>query len=342
MNSFEHKKLAILRILQILYKYSDVNHPLTQEDIARYLFNDYGVTLERKAIGKNVTLLREEAGFDIISEKRGSYLDGREFEDSELKLLIDSILYSRYINPKYAKDLIEKLSALGSRDFAKNLKTSYIIDHFHDRTFSELFNTIDMLEEKKKKNVQVKFFICEYGVDKKLHHVWDEKVVVNPYRLISRQGNYYLVCSYADEECLVNLRIEYISDIELTDIPRRPIEEMEKGDVAIDNYLNAHPQMYNGSIVTVKMRVARYIFTDLIENFGKDFTVEEIKDEAPAQSHVNVTLRANSWDIHRFALEYLGYVTVLSPEWIIKKIEDRVSEGYNAYILSSKKAQPEQ
>ena len=125
MNSFEPKKLAILRILQILYKYSDVNHPLTQEDIAKYLSNDYGIVLERKSIGNNIALLRDEAGFDIVSEKRGSYLDGREFEDSELKLLIDSVLYSRYIMPKHAKDLIEKLSALGSRDFAKNLKICY-------------------------------------------------------------------------------------------------------------------------------------------------------------------------------------------------------------------------
>lgn len=332
MNSFEPKKLAILRILQILYKYSDVNHPLTQEDIAKYLSNDYGIVLERKSIGSNISLLRDEAGFDIVSEKRGSYLEGREFEDSELKLLIDSVLYSRYIAPKHAKDLIEKLSALGSRDFAKNLKTSYIIDHFHDRTFSELFNTIDMLEEAIRKSVQVKFFVSRYEEDKKLHHVWDEKVVVNSYRLVSREGNYYLVCSYVDEDRLVNTRVEYISDIELTDIPRRPIEEMEKGDVAIDNYLNAHPKMSNGSIVTVKMRVMRCIFDKLIENFGKDFTVEEIKDEKIAKFYVNVTLRANSWDIHRFALEYLGYVTVLSPEWIIKKIKFYIKEGHEDYF----------
>ncbi len=332
MNSPEPKKLALLRILQILYKHSDLNHPLTQEDIAKYLLNDYGIELERKAIGKNIALLRDEAGFDIVSEKRGSYLDGREFEDSELKLLIDSVLYSRYIAPKHAKALIEKLSSLGSRGFAKNLKTSYIIDHFHDRTFSELFNIIDLLEDAIRKSVQVKFFVSRYEEDKKLHHVWDEKVVVNPYRLVSRQGNYYLVCSYVDEDCLVNTRVEYITDIELTDVPRKPIEEMEKGEVAIDNYLNAHPQMYNGNMVTVKMRVSRHIFTDLVESFGKDFAVEEIKDEKLAKFYVNITLRANSWDICHFALEYLGYVTVLSPEWIIKKIKLYIKEGYEDYF----------
>ena len=32
MDSLENKKLALLRIYQILYKYSDCDHPLKQED----------------------------------------------------------------------------------------------------------------------------------------------------------------------------------------------------------------------------------------------------------------------------------------------------------------------
>ena len=40
MDSFEPKKLALLRIWQILQKHSDFNHPLTQDDIALHLEND--------------------------------------------------------------------------------------------------------------------------------------------------------------------------------------------------------------------------------------------------------------------------------------------------------------
>ena len=45
MSDFEPKKLAILRILQILSNYSDYNHPLKQEDIASYLKIEYGIDL---------------------------------------------------------------------------------------------------------------------------------------------------------------------------------------------------------------------------------------------------------------------------------------------------------
>lgn len=59
MESFEPKKLALIRIWQILKEYSDCDHPLTQDDIARHLENDYGIVIERKAISRNISLLKE-------------------------------------------------------------------------------------------------------------------------------------------------------------------------------------------------------------------------------------------------------------------------------------------
>lgn len=50
MESLEPKKLALLRIWQILKQYSDCDHPLTQETIAHYLDHDYGIVMERKGV----------------------------------------------------------------------------------------------------------------------------------------------------------------------------------------------------------------------------------------------------------------------------------------------------
>ena len=108
MPTLEPKKLALLRIWQILLKHSDYDHPLTQEDIIDYLYKEYGIEMERKAIGKNISDLRD-AGIDIGSRRAGSYIDSRDFEDSELRLLIDGVLQSKHITAKHSKDLIEKL-----------------------------------------------------------------------------------------------------------------------------------------------------------------------------------------------------------------------------------------
>ena len=108
MESFEPKKLALIRIWQILKEYSDYDHPLTQDDIARHLENDYGIVIERKAISRNISLLKE-AGIEIESRRAGSYLEERDFEDSELKLLIDGVLCSKHITAKHSTDLIDRL-----------------------------------------------------------------------------------------------------------------------------------------------------------------------------------------------------------------------------------------
>ena len=90
MDTFEPKKLAIIRILQILKTHSDYDHPLLQEDIADKLEAEYGIVLERKAISRNISLLRE-AGYAIEHIRAGFYLEERELEDAELRLLIDGV-----------------------------------------------------------------------------------------------------------------------------------------------------------------------------------------------------------------------------------------------------------
>ena len=78
MESFEPKKLALIRIWQILKEYSDHKHPMTQEDIARHLESDYGIAIERKAVSRNISLLKE-AGVGIESCRAGCYIDYREY-----------------------------------------------------------------------------------------------------------------------------------------------------------------------------------------------------------------------------------------------------------------------
>ena len=64
MDSLEPKKLALIHILQILERYTDCDHLLKHDEIVKKLESDYGIVVERKAIGRNLSLLKE-AGYDI-------------------------------------------------------------------------------------------------------------------------------------------------------------------------------------------------------------------------------------------------------------------------------------
>ena len=106
--SLEAKKSLIIRLYQVLYEYSDAEHPLTQSEIIDLLDKNYGVDAERKAIGRNVSCLME-IGVDIVNTRKGCYLAERPFENSELRILIDSVLCSRHINAGHSRELIDKL-----------------------------------------------------------------------------------------------------------------------------------------------------------------------------------------------------------------------------------------
>ena len=119
------KKLLILNILDILRKYSDEDHRLSQREIGEILKTEYGMTADRKAIRRNLSELLE-CGYPIEysetlrsapvkgpdgREKLGPdgkplreettilsdfYLE-RQFTDGELRLLIDGLLFSRHV-----------------------------------------------------------------------------------------------------------------------------------------------------------------------------------------------------------------------------------------------------
>mgnify|MGYP002523023596 CR=1 FL=1 len=107
-----NKKMLNMLILEILQRYSDENHALTQQEIIRLLKQNYDMECDRRSVKNNILSL-QEMGYDISMEK-GYSLMSRDFDDSELRILIDSVLFSKSISSRQAKGLIDKLSAHSS------------------------------------------------------------------------------------------------------------------------------------------------------------------------------------------------------------------------------------
>ena len=109
--NMEEKKEALIRILQILLNNTDSTHLLTQDEIVKILNDKYQISIERKAVGRNVNVLKK-IGYDIVVNRRGTYLNSRWFEDAELRLIIDSIISSNHISNAQSQSLIKRLSSL--------------------------------------------------------------------------------------------------------------------------------------------------------------------------------------------------------------------------------------
>ena len=184
-DSFEAKKLLIVRIMQILEYYSDVNHPLTQEDIINKLYKDYGIEAERKAIGRNIALLQDmferesmnKTATAIVIEtgkRKGTFLDKRLFEDSELRLLIDGVLASKHISEKHFKSNVKHVCSVKDWDKTENMA---------------LFRNIEIIDEAIEKCRQITFDYNKYGADKELHKTSSH--TASPYQLVLHNQHYY-------------------------------------------------------------------------------------------------------------------------------------------------------
>lgn len=64
MYTVQPKKLLIMNILDILKKYTDADHRLSQKDICDILKNEYSMSVDRKSVKRNLMNLID-FGFDI-------------------------------------------------------------------------------------------------------------------------------------------------------------------------------------------------------------------------------------------------------------------------------------
>lgn len=156
MDSYEPKKLLILRILEILTEYSDSGHRLRQNDIISLLKVVYGIDCERKAVARNIEFL-QRAGYDIVSDGAGCYLAERKFENGELRLLIDSVLANRNICKSHTKELVSKLTAEGGKYFKNYARHVVNLDDWQKDERRDYFYNIELLCEAIERGVKVKF-----------------------------------------------------------------------------------------------------------------------------------------------------------------------------------------
>ena len=324
----EPKKLALLRIWQILQKHSDYDHPLTQEDIIKYLESDYGIEMERKAVGKNIADLRD-AGIDIGSRRAGSYIDSREFEDSELKLLIDGVLQSKHITAHHSKDLIEKLCGLSNKYFRSHVKNVYSVNDWSKTENQALFYNIDVVDEAIATGKQVQYDYNKYGVDAKLHKSSFQRV--SPYQLILHNQRYYLM-GYSDYWGNMTFhRLDRISNMRLYDKPATPITSVKGYENGLDfkQIASTMPYMYTDTPERIEFIADECIVDQIVDWFGKDIRMTTLPDD---DKKVKVELVASPNAMEHWALQYLNHVEVTKPESLRKRIIESINSATRKYI----------
>ena len=313
------KKIIILYILQILRKYTDENHTMTQQQIADKLLSEYGIEVNRATIKRNLSDLID-AGYGISykevtryhtngktgeKEENTIYTDlyyEHDFTESELHMLIDGLLFSRSVPYKPRKDLIEKLGNLSSSYFSKRMR------HVHSMSADApqnpgLFYNIEVLDEAIAEGKQVEITYGYYGTDLKLHKAVNEdgseKVqLLNPYQLVASEGRYYLICNKDNYDNVVKLQ----------------------------DYVYQNVNMFAGQPETVEFEIPKSAVSLVIDFFGKHPSFHENRDGT-----VSCTLKVSRAAMRHWASQFATVVRVVSPPELAEEVREEIRKAARNY-----------
>ena len=343
------KKMLTVAILDILRKYTDTDHRLSQKEIGDILKNEYKIVVERKAIKRHLMNLID-FGYQIeysesVREKRNSktgeieennmlsdfYLN-RDFTDGELRLLIDSLLFSRHVPYSQCKELVEKLEGLSNIYFKSRVK--HISRMPEDQTDNkQVFFNVEILDEAISKKRKISFKYLEYDLQKKLRprkrSDGSELYVVSPYQMAAKEGKYYLICNFDKYNDISNYRIDRMSDIQILDEVIKPFKSLEGAngrDLDLSEYMKKHVYMYSSEDCRVKLRINRTMVSDVIDMFGKDV---RFTDEG--EKGVTVSVNANEMSILQFTQSFAPDVEILSPERLREAMKKKLQEAAERY-----------
>lgn len=303
------KKSLILCILRIFEEYSDCDHPLTHQAIIQLLEKDYAITAARNAVSSHISLLKE-LGYDIVSSAKGSYLQERLFDDMELRVLMDSVLSSRYIPEINAKQLIHKLGQLSSTHFRKTVPHVRMVNEWNHQHNKEFFWNLAALSEAIDQNKQVSFTYNRPKADGRLHPLRDNADIVHPFALMCTNGQYYLLASHSQYDDLRHFRVDRITDIQVSDEPRRSICSIPGWDKGLDiaRYIREHNLMYGGQAEKIVLKVDGAYAGIILDAFGSAASMEEQMD-----GNILVTIFTAASSMRFWALQFSNVCEVLEP-----------------------------
>lgn len=316
MNS--SSKLRQVYVLKILYEQTDETHCITIAQILQILKGKYGIESYRKTIKEDLDLL-VDAGFDIefIKSSQNQYhIISRDFDVAELKVLIDAVVSSKFINNTKSQALANKLSTLAGPYVAKELVRNIDVERRVKSDNKQLLLIVDTINTaiNEKKKIAFRYFTYDVRKDKKeKHNGYIYKF--SPYKLVWN-GDYYYVVGFSDKyNDIGSFRVDRISRTpEILEDKAVPIPK----SFDIGTYLNTMFRMYSGEHKEVELVCDNSVMDSIIDRFGVGVKVYA-NDMESFRIIVNVTV---SHIFYSWVFGFGGKVKIKAPADVKAEYDD--------------------
>ena len=314
--------------MKILEEYTDEDHSLTMADIIKRL-EEYGITAERKSVYHDIDRLRE-FGFDIEGEQRRKTfyyrLISRDFEELELKLLVDCVQSAKFITESKSNELIKKLESLVSVYGARKLQRQVFVKGRVKSINEKVYYNADCIHEAINTNHMISFQYLTWNVNKTqtLKHN-GKKYIVSPLGLIWDNENYYLVAFEGAEDKIKHFRVDRMTSTVVIEAKRDAKDAIRSFDGV--EYEKRLFNMMDGETTMVELECKNWMADILIDRFGTDCMMHPVDDERfKFNVNVNVSDQFFAWVIG------LGEgIRIVGPERVVnrmKEITERLVKQY--------------
>lgn len=304
-------KLRPLYLAKILYEQTDEEHYLTTVQLINILEEKYGISAHRQTIKSEIELLRK-FGIEIEEVKsvqKRYNICSREFENSELKLLIDAVESAKFITARKSKELVAKLSSLAGDYGAEKLKRNVCCEGRIKSDNERIYIIVDTINEAINEGKKISFPYFQYNVKKQHQLKHDgEAYVLSPLHLVWNGDFYYLV-GVAEDNTIRNFRVDRIAKCP-TILEENSSQAPE--DFNIDDYINTTFRMFNAEHTDVELLCDNDVIDSIIDRFG-----ENIKITEAATENFKITVNvATSHIFYSWIFGFGGKVKILGPDMV--------------------------
>ena len=317
----------LLQVMDIL-KTTDEDHPVTSAQIIARL-NSIGITCDRKAVLRDIDFLKDH--MDIVScddNKRGVFVASREFEDWELKVLIDAVRSANFLTRKQTDSLVTRLSKLASDASAQTLTAVPQSPSPIKIGKGETIVAIDTILRAIRQQRKVHFLYTYTGGDMTTRYRHSMKTEpVSPYALIWQNDKYFLIGNLSGATPFSYYRLDRIRNIEMLDELAVPLKELlTNGEAGLRNYIDENIYATSGKRVIIEIEGGEDMTDTVLDAFGSNATIKPTADGIHARIKTN-----ENKGLYRWLMQYAGSLKVVTPEYIRDGVRERLKAALEVY-----------
>lgn len=318
----------VLYILNILKKYSDENHMMKVTEIQRRIKEVYDVEIDPRTIRRNINLLKYKLEYDISTReenRKGYYISKNpdtDFEEGEIRAIIDTFSYAKYIPHQIAKDVIKKCKNLQNIYENQKLRNYKIYVSGIKTDNMEVIKNIEDITEAILNLNKITFEYWKYHITTKIEKDIVSKPKVTPFAIVYNKQQFYLIGIKEGEEKFYHYRLDRIKNIKQLK-EKRNINRTSK---QIQEFAESTVEMFGGEKEEIEAECNMLLLDTVIEEFGNDIKITKIDD-----SKFKINVRTSLIGFKMWAMRNINMTKVIRPLSLKKEIKEIIEKANKEY-----------